>query len=133
MSRPLAVVMWVKSASSLLALWGTNTTSEKEVRPPASAASTRSPTLMSEIGLTSPDSRCTVSDPAKHAFDSEEAEILEVGDAVDDAIGDVTGDVTGVVAPLMDVNFEYDWQLYVSGAIQLFKLALTRVESPRHP
>ena len=68
MSRPLAVVMWVKSASSLLALWGTNTTSEKEVRPAASAASTRSPTLMSEIGLTSPDSMYKVSDPAKHAF-----------------------------------------------------------------
>ena len=82
MSRPLAVVMWVKSASSLLALWGTNTTSEKEVRPPASAASTRSPTLMSEIGLTSPDSRCTVSDPAKHALSPVVVEVFDEDVAV---------------------------------------------------
>jgi hypothetical protein len=40
-------------------------TSEKEVLPVALAARTRSPTFTSEMDFTSPDSRVTVSEPAK--------------------------------------------------------------------
>ena len=68
MSRPLAVVMWTKSAVSLLALWGIYTTSEKEILPAASAASTLSPTMIWEICRSSPDSSLTVSDPAKQSL-----------------------------------------------------------------
>ena len=67
-SRPLAVVMCTNSAVSLFALWGRNTTSEKEILPAASAASTRSPTTSSEICRSSPDSSLTVSDPAKQSL-----------------------------------------------------------------
>ena len=63
--------MWVKIACSLLALWGTKITSEKRSRLPASAASTLSPTAISEMDLLSPDSNNTVSVPAKQALESD--------------------------------------------------------------
>ena len=53
-------------ARSLLDLWGTNTTSEKNCSPAVLADSTRSPTDTSEMNLDRPDSTITVSDPAKH-------------------------------------------------------------------
>ena len=63
--------MWVKIAFFLLALWGTNITSVKRSRLLASAASTLSPTAISEMGLLSPDSSNTVSVPAKQALESD--------------------------------------------------------------
>jgi hypothetical protein len=58
-------------------------TSEKEVLPAASATSTRSPTCTFEMNLDLPDSKRTLSDPAKQAFDALEA--------VDEAACDKTG------------------------------------------
>jgi hypothetical protein len=58
-------------------------TSEKDVLPVASATSTRSPTSTSEMNLDLPDSKRTLSDPAKQAFDALEA--------VDEAACDKTG------------------------------------------
>jgi hypothetical protein len=58
------------------------------VRLEESAASTRSPALTSEMGVDSPDSSVTVSEPAKHALPSPE----EGGDDVDDGLA-----LTGLV------------------------------------
>jgi hypothetical protein len=44
-------------------------TSEKDVFPAASATITRSPTHTSDMNLDLPDSKRTLSDPAKQAFD----------------------------------------------------------------
>ena len=63
-----------------MASWGTNTTSEKEVLPAASAACTRSPALIREICRSSPDSSLTVSDPAKQALDVPELESVVKAD-----------------------------------------------------
>jgi hypothetical protein len=82
MSLPCVVVMCVKTVLSAFDPWGTNTTSEKSVRREASAASTLSPALTSEIGFTPPDSSVTVSVPAKHAFNEGEVEVEEKDDAV---------------------------------------------------
>jgi hypothetical protein len=60
--------MCVKTIFSVFDPWGTKTTSEKMVRLEESAASTRSPTLTSEMGFVSPDSSVTDSEPAKQAF-----------------------------------------------------------------
>ena len=68
MSRPWSVVMWTKSALSSLRPCGTNTTSEKSVLPAESAANTRSPILIQDMGVAPTDSTVTVSDPAKQPF-----------------------------------------------------------------
>jgi len=47
-------------------------TVEKDVEPVESAARMRSPTRISEINLSSPDSRVTVSEPAKQEEEEEE-------------------------------------------------------------
>ena len=67
--------MCVKTVLSAFAPCGTNTTSENSVRREASAASTLSPALTSEMGFTPPDSSVTVSEPAKQDFREEEEEV----------------------------------------------------------
>ena len=57
-----------------------NTTEEYNVSPSALAVRMRSPILISERDLTSPDSRSTVSDPAKQAL--ERLKNIRLGDAV---------------------------------------------------
>ena len=65
---------------SLLALCGTNTTSEKDILPAALAACTRSPAVMREICRSTPLSSRTVSVPAKQSL--AELDEPEVTDAV---------------------------------------------------
>ena len=57
-----------------------NTTEEYNVSPSPFAVRMRSPILISERALTSPDSRSTVSDPAKQAL--ERLKNIRLGDAV---------------------------------------------------
>jgi hypothetical protein len=80
MSLPCVVVMCVKTVLSAFDAWGTNTTSEKTVSREASAASTLSPALTSEIGFISPDWSVTLSEPAKQDFNKEEADEEEEED-----------------------------------------------------
>ena len=74
MSLPCVVVMCVKTVLSAFDACGTYTTSENMVRREASAASTLSPALTSEMGFTPPDSSVTVSEPAKQDFNEDAAE-----------------------------------------------------------
>jgi hypothetical protein len=77
-SLPCVVVMCVKTVLSAFDAWGTNTTSEKTVWREASAASTLSPALTSEMGFISPDWSMTISEPAKQSFFFEEEVMVEV-------------------------------------------------------
>ena len=79
MSLPCVVVMCVKTVLSAFDPCGTNTTSENSVRREASAASTLSPALTSEMGFVSPDSSVTVSEPAKQDFVVDEVEEVVKG------------------------------------------------------
>ena len=54
------------SALSSFVPWGTKITSEKDILPAVSEASTWSPIRTSEIALSSPDKRVIVSVPLKH-------------------------------------------------------------------
>ena len=65
-SRLLTVVKCTNTALSMLAPWGMKMTSENIVSCREFAAKTRSPTWTNDKALDSPDSRSTVSDPAKH-------------------------------------------------------------------
>ena len=61
--------------------------------PAAFAASTRSPTFTSEIALDSPDSRDTVSEPAKQAVLP--FNVAAIGVIVGDSVGVIVGDTVG--------------------------------------
>ena len=90
------------------------------------------------MALTSPDSRCRVSDLAKHAFslkesDEEAAEDV-TGAVTGDSAGDVLtvvdgdlladedGDVAGDELAVMVVTLEYDWHAYEFGDVQSSKV-----------
>ena len=68
--RPVSVVRRTNVASMVLALWGTYTTSEKEVLPCTSADKMRSPICTSAMALDAPFSSVTTSEPAKQALEA---------------------------------------------------------------
>ena len=99
MSRPLVVVIWMNAAVTLLGLWGTKTTSEKDVLPAASADSTLSPAMIWEICRSSPDSSLTVSDPAKQSA-------IEVLFGDDDTLGSGVPEISWTFIPLAKQTFK---------------------------